>query len=177
MPAERRIHTMELLVKRAMHGDAESFIRLMEKQKQSMLKVAWGFFSNQEDVADVMQQTILNAYEHIGELKKPNYFKTWLIRILINNCNQLYNSQKRIENEETISNQGYFDSYPGENTFFYLLSLLHRDDRVIFQLYFGEEYTTKEISEILGIKENTIRSRIHRGKEQLKKQIQREEWA
>lgn len=45
---------MELLVKRAMHGDAESFIRLMEKQKQSMLKVAWGFFSNQEDVADVM---------------------------------------------------------------------------------------------------------------------------
>ena len=66
---------MELLVKRAVRGDAESFIRLMETYKQSMLKVAWGFFSNQEDVADVMQQTILNAYEHIGELKKTEYFK------------------------------------------------------------------------------------------------------
>lgn len=168
---------MERLVKRAVRGDAESFIRLMETYKQSMLKVAWGFFSNQEDVADVMQQTILNAYEHIGELKKTEYFKTWLIRILINNCNTLYNTQKRFQAQVELKEPGYLDSYPEENSFFYLLSLLHREDRVIFQLYFGEEYTTREISEILNMKESTIRSRIHRGKEQLRKQIQREEWA
>lgn len=168
---------MELLIKRAIDGDGESFIRLMEEYRQSMLKVAWGFFSNQEDVADVMQQTILDVYEHIGELKKINYFKTWLIRILINNCNQLYNRQKRLTVRMEIEDQEYLDSYPGENSFFYLLSLLRKEDRVIFCLYFGEEYTTKEISEILGIKENTIRSRIHRGKEQLRKQIRREEWA
>ena len=168
---------MELLIKRAMGGDGESFIQLMEKHRESMLKVAWGFFSNKEDVADVMQQTILNAYEHIGGLKKIKYFKTWLIRILINNCTQLYNSQKRVADQEEVSDAGYLDTYPGENSFFYLLSLLKREDRVIFQLYFGEEYTTKEIGEFLGIKESTVRSRIHRGKEQLRKQIQREEWA
>ncbi len=168
---------MELLVKRAMNGDGESFIQLMETYRESMLKVAWGFFSNQEDVADAMQQTILNAYEHIGELKRINYFKTWLIRILINNCTQLYNSQKRIADQEGANRQTYLDTYPGENAFFDLLSLLERKDRVIFQLYFGEEYTTREIGEFLGIKESTVRSRIHRGKEQLRKQIQREEWA
>ncbi|MCI9047758.1 MAG: sigma-70 family RNA polymerase sigma factor [Hungatella sp.] len=168
---------MELLVKRAMGGDGESFIQLMEQHRQSMLKVAWGFFSNQEDVADVMQQTILNAYEHIGELRQTRYFKTWLIRILINNCTKLYNSQKRMTDQDTVREEGYFDAYPGENSFFYLLSLLDRQDRVIFQLYFGQEYTTKEIGEFLGIKESTIRSRIRRGKEQLRKQIQREEWA
>lgn len=168
---------MELLVKRAMNGDGESFIQLMETYRESMLKVAWGFFSNQEDVADAMQQTILNAYEHIGELKKINYFKTWLIRILINNCTQLYNSQKRTAGQEEAAGQSYFDTYPGENAFFDLLSLLERKDRVIFQLYFGEEYTTREIGEFLGIKESTVRSRIHRGKEQIRKQIQREEWA
>ncbi len=168
---------MELLVKRAMNGDGESFIQLMEKYRESMLKVAWGFFSNQEDVADAMQQTILNAYEHIGELKKIQYFKTWLIRILINNCTQLYNSQKRAADYEEAADPGYLDTYPGENAFFYLLSLLGREDRVIFQLYFGEEYTTREIGELLDIKESTVRSRIHRGKEQLRKQIQREEWA
>lgn len=167
---------MEILVKRAMHKDAESFIRLIEANKQSMLKIAYGFFSNEEDVADVIQQTILDAFEHIEKLKKAAYFKTWLIRILINNCNQLYNSKKRMVSDEELTEQGYFDSYPEDNAFFYLLSLLHQDDRIIFQLYFGEEYTTKEISEILGIKESTIRSRIHRGKEQLRKQIRREEW-
>ena len=159
---------MELLVKRAMNGDGESFIQLMETYRESMLKVAWGFFSNQEDVADAMQQTILNAYEHIGELKKINYF---------NNCTQLYNSQKPMADQEEATDQSYFDTYPGENSFFDLLSLLERKDRVIFQLYFGEEYTTREIGEFLGIKESTVRSRIHRGKEQIRKQIQREEWA
>ena len=76
-----------------------------------------------------------------------------------------------------ITEDKYFDSYPEDNAFFLLLSLLHKDDRVIFQLYYGEEYTTKEISEILDIKESTIRSRIHRGKEQLRKKIHREELA
>ncbi len=166
---------MEKLVKRAMQKDAESFIRLMEENKQSMLKVAYGFFSNEEDVADVMQQTALNAYEHIGELKKTTYFKTWLIRILINNCNQLYNSRKYMVTGANTAEEKYFDFYPEDNAFFELLSLLHKDDRVIFQLYYGEGYTTKEISKILEMKESTIRSRIHRGKEQLRKQMQREE--
>lgn len=166
---------METLVKRAMQKDAESFIRLMEENKQSMLKVAYGFFSNEEDVADVMQQTVLNAYEHIGELKKAAYFKTWLIRILINNCSQLYNSRKHLAIGTELEEEKCFDTYPEDNAFFHLLSLLHKDDRTIFQLYYGEGYTTKEISKILDIKESTIRSRIHRGKEQLRRQLQREE--
>lgn len=168
---------METLIKRAMCRDAESFIRLIEENRQPMLKVAYGFFSDEEDVADVMQQTVLNAYEHIGELKKAAYFKTWLIRILINNCSQLYNSRKRMLTGVEIAEEKYFDSYPEDNGFFSLLSLLHKDDRIIFQLYYGEGYTTKEISGILDIKESTVRSRIHRGKEQLRKKIQREEWA
>lgn len=167
---------METLIQRAMQKDPESFIRLIEENKQSMLKIAYGFFSNEEDVADAIQQTILDAFEHIGKLKKAIYFKTWLMRILINNCTQLYNSKKRMVSDGELTEQGYFDTYPEDNAFFYLLSLLHQEDRVIFQLYFGEEYTTKEIGELLGIKESTIRSRIRRGKEQLRKQISREEW-
>ncbi len=168
---------METRIKRAMQKDAESFIMLMEEHRQSMLKVAYGFFSNEDDVADVMQQTVLNAYEHIGELKKPAYFKTWLIRILINNCSQLYNSQKRMLTGTEIAEEKYYDSYPEENDFFSLLSMLHKDDRPIFQLYYAEGYTAREISKILDINENTVRSRIHRGKEQLRRQIQRKEQA
>ncbi len=167
---------METLVKRAMQKDTESFIRLMEEQKQSMLKIAYGFFSNEEDVADVMQQTVLNAFEHIGDLKKPAYFKTWLIRILINNCNQVYSSRKRMVMNTAVADEAYLDCYPEDNAFLYLLSLLRKDDRAIFQLYYGEGYTTKEISKILTMKESTVRSRIHRGKEHLRKQLQREEW-
>lgn len=109
---------METLVKRAMQKDTESFIRLMEEQKQSMLKIAYGFFSNEEDVADVMQQTVLNAFEHIGDLKKPAYFKTRLIRILINNCNQVYSSRKRMVMNTAVADEAYLDCYPEDNAFF-----------------------------------------------------------
>ena len=52
-----------------------------------------------------------------------------------------------------------------------LLRTLSEENRTIFQLYFGEQFTIAEIAEILQIKENTIKSRIRRGKEQLRKEL------
>ncbi len=86
---------MSILVKKAQKGDADAFIELIERNRMTLLRVAYGYFRSEEDVADVMQETILNAFEHVKELKKPEYFRTWLVRILINNCNQMYNQNKR----------------------------------------------------------------------------------
>ena len=52
-----------------------------------------------------------------------------------------------------------------------LLRTLSEENRTIFQLYFGEQFTIAEIAEILQIKENTIKNRIRRGKEQLRKEL------
>ena len=86
---------MELLVKKAKRGDAEAFITLIEENKQSMYKVARGFLRDQEDVADAMAETVLNCFEKIGSLKQDSYFKTWMIRILINNCIEPLKEQDR----------------------------------------------------------------------------------
>lgn len=75
---------MEHLVKKAQHeNDAESFIQLMELNRQSMLKVARSYLTSEQDVADAMQDTILTCYEKLHTLQQPQYFKTWLIRIVI----------------------------------------------------------------------------------------------
>ena len=57
--------------RRAQKGSADCFIRLMEENKQTLMRVAYGFFQNEEDVADAVAQTVADAYEHIRELKKP----------------------------------------------------------------------------------------------------------
>lgn len=49
-----------------------------------------------------------------------------------------------------------------------LLMSLPEDSRVIFQLYYGEQFTTKEIASILSMNENTVKSKLRRGKEQLR---------
>ena len=96
---------MELLVKKAKRGDAEAFITLIEENKQSMYKVARGFLRDQEDVADAMAETVLNCFEKIGSLKQDSYFKTWMIRILINNCKDILKRQKRNILTEDIPEQ------------------------------------------------------------------------
>ncbi len=159
----------DTLVKRAQKGDPDSFVRLMELNKYSMQRVAYGFFHEEEDVADVIQDTVLKAYEHIREVRKTEYFKSWLLRILINNCRKLYNSQKKIQPQELMGNEeGKRDIYPSDNDFFRMLSILPSDSRVIFQLFYGEQFTTKEISGLLQMNESTVRSKLYRGKEQLR---------
>lgn len=163
---------MRTLVKQAQHGDPEAFIRLMEENKQAMKRVAFGFFQNEEDVADAIQDTILDAFENIGSLKKADYFSTWLIRILINNCNKIFNHNKRSYSADTLPEMERTQQTDGDVEFMELLSALPSDSRVIFQLYYGEQYTTREIADILRMNESTVKSKIHRGKERLKAQLQ-----
>ena len=85
-----------LLIKRAQKHDTDAFIQLIEEYKTALYKVAKTYLKNEEDVADVLQDTILSAYEHIGELKTVSYFKTWLTRILINHCTDVVRQQKRV---------------------------------------------------------------------------------
>lgn len=67
-------------------GDGHAFIELMEANKQNMYKVARSYFSNEEDIADAIQDTIESCYRSLPYLDKTEYFRTWLTRILINKC-------------------------------------------------------------------------------------------
>lgn len=165
---------MLTLVKRAVCGDKDAFLELMEIHQDTMLRVAHGFFSREEDIADAMQDTILDAYEHLASLNNIRYFKTWLIRILINNCNHIYSKNKKYVSLEDIS-ETLPDTAQKVDTplfrFHELLSYVSEENRLCFQLYYGEEFTTREIADILHIKESTIRSRMHREKLKLKTQL------
>ena len=163
---------MNTLVKRAQRGDAEAFISLMEECRMSFRRVAYGYLKNDEDVADAIQDTILDAFEHIGSLKKAEYFKTWITRILINNCTRTYRKNKKNAGMVQGVEEGSDDAGNSDVEFREMLLELPEDSRTIFQLYFGEQFTTKEIAEILDMKESTVKSRIHRGKQQLRASLQ-----
>lgn len=165
---------MELLVKMAKRGDAEAFITLIEQNKQGMYKVARGFLHNQEDVADAMQDTVLTCYEKISTLKKDTYFKTWMIRILINKCKDILKQQKR---DVLIENIQDFDGYAKDVTaeeskgFVELIEPLKEQDRSIFTLYYVYGMKVREIAAYMDMKEGTVSARLKRGRETLKNEI------
>ena len=173
---------MEHLVRLAKKGDTDAFIRLIEANRDTLKRIAVAWLKDENDIADVIQETILNAFEHIGQLKKTEYFKTWLVRILINNCTKAYRKNKnhmKYEISTDVYSEEYWNSSDNVNLahreleFYELLQELPKDSRVIFQMYFGEEFTIAEIADILHMKENTVKSRIRRGKMQLRKQMER----
>ncbi len=178
--APKQGENMTQLIKRAKNGDAEAFIRLMEDNKESMKRIAFAYLKSEEDVADVLQETILDAFEHIHTLRKPEYFRTWLVRILLNNCAAMYRHSRRQQvcdlSGEARGCYAAQENLQGVETqsdleFLDLLSMLPEDSRMVFQLYFGEQYSISQIAEILKINENTVKSRLRRGKERLRETI------
>lgn len=159
---------MELLVKRAKRGDAEAFITLMEENKQSMYKVARGFLRNQEDIADAMAETVLNCFEKITTLQQDGYFKTWMIRILINNCKDILQKQRHSIPTENVPEPEERFAGDKDTEFRELIEPLKEQDRSIFTLYYVYGMKTREIAACMEMKENTVVSRLKRGRETLR---------
>lgn len=162
---------MEKLVRKAKKGDAEAFITLMEQNRQSMIRIAFTYLGNEEDVADAMQETILAAYEKLDTLRKAEYFRTWLIRILINRCIAMRRDRSRTVPMDEAGEAFASYDFSTDLEFNDLLKNLPEESRLIFQMYYGEQFSVGEIAQLLHMKENTVKSKIHRGREQLRSQM------
>lgn len=158
---------MKRLVIRAMQEDTEAFLELMQYHTQSMYKVARGFLRNEEDVADALQDTILTCFEKLKTLKEPKYFKTWMIRILINECKNILKENNRQCLLEEFPDVADTHSQTEQLEFAELLNALDEKYRVILILYYVEGFKIPEISQLLEMKESTVKTRLARGRKSL----------
>ena len=82
----------------------EAFTDLILDSEPTLYRVAMSMLRNEKDCEDAVQTAILTAFEKLGTLKQEQYFKTWLVRILINVCNkQLRSAAKTTELHDTDS--------------------------------------------------------------------------
>ncbi|MDO5136778.1 MAG: sigma-70 family RNA polymerase sigma factor [Eubacteriales bacterium] len=148
------------LVRKARKHDKDAFVLLMKECGPDMYKVAKAILRNDDDAADAMQETALTCWDKIGTLKNDRYFKTWMTRILINHCNAILRERKRfVEGEELLENRGC----PGEYSSVEWKAFLEEVEekyRIILILYYVQGFKTREIAEILGIHESTVRGRL-----------------
>ena len=161
---------MNQLVYKAKKGDKQAFTDLILSIEDELYKIARVRLNNNEDIFDAVQETMLSAFKSLNKLKDENYFKTWIIKILINKCNDIYKSKKAdivFLNDNIKTDDS--DNYSDDNlNFEFIIKYLNYDERIAMTLYYLEEYTTKEISEILKTNENTIKTRIARAKTKIK---------
>ncbi len=159
---------MQELVEKAVRGDADAFLELMEMNSLSMYKTARGILKNDNDVSDAIQDTILTSFEKIHKLKNPQYFKTWLIRILINECNQILRHYKKVNTIEQVPETPRQDKTLAEFEFKEMLEQVDEKYRVILVLYYEQGFKISEIAELLELNENTVKTRLARAREQIR---------
>lgn len=151
---------MDILIQKAKKHDKEAFATLMKDSEKSMYKVAKAILKNDEDVADAMQETALTCWEKIHTLKKNKYFKTWLIRILISKCNDLYRHKKRFVSGNSCPEQQIFEEGFATVEWKSLLKFLEKKYRTIIILYYVEGFKVREIAKILDVSESTVKARM-----------------
>lgn len=161
---------MEVLqdINKAKLGDKEAYSRVISYYENKLYIIAKSRLSNNEDIKDVIQETVMYAYINIQGLKDAKNFSSWITTILINNCNKLYSKNKLallsyddIEADNMNLNQDNEYKIVEDNlNFFNIINSLELEDKTIISMYYLDEYTTREISQILNINESTLRSRI-----------------
>ena len=164
---KRRVIGTRELIKKARSGDPEAFIALIDAHRQSMYKVARGFFNEPMDIEDALSDTVISCWEHLSKLKRRETFKTWLIRILINKCNDIKRRNRNLVSLELIGETAATSPGPGDTDFETLISALSPAYRAVIVLHYSEGYKAREIADMLGLPVGTVTSRLKRGREQL----------
>ena len=161
---------MEELITKAKSGNEIAFTELILQMKDEFYKIAKIRLKNDDDVFDAIQETMLLAYKSLKKLKYNQYLKTWIIKILINECNKIYKNNKKEYLYEILDNEIISQDNTEEKiNFNFICNKLNKEEGTIILLYYMEKYTDKEIGKIMNIKESTIRTKRTRAKEKLRK--------
>lgn len=158
---------MEFLVKKAKEHHKPSFTQLIDLHMQAMYKTAYGMLGNDQDVADATQDTILTCWEKIGQLQEAKYFKTWMIRILINKCNDILRTKQKVVLVDTIPEIPAPDLGFSNLEWNEIMKVLSQKEQVVVTLYYSEGFKTTEIAKMLDITETAVRNRLARSRDKL----------
>ena len=160
---------MDILVRQAKKHDKDAFSQLMKLHTPSMYKIAKAILKNDEDTADAIQETALTCWEKIGALKKDKYFKTWLIRILINHCNQIYRQRSRMISEVVLPEAGSAEDSYSAVEWKEFLQCLDEKYRTVTILYYVEGFSVREIADILKISQSAVKERMSTARKKMEK--------
>ena len=170
---------MSKLEKKLINGDKETFIQLIRPLEKKLYVIAKSKIDSEEDVKDVIQETLLSGYKNINKLNTIENFEAWIIMILLNNCNKYYKSKKHItlvslhENEEVADLDNEYSKIDKSIEFYEYLNQLDDEEKTLFILYYSEEMTTKKIADVTNQNENTIKTKLGRCRQKIQKYVER----
>ncbi|MEO2208298.1 sigma-70 family RNA polymerase sigma factor [Paenibacillus pabuli] len=155
------------LVNQAIQGDRDAFIRLIREIENSLYNTAKSMLRKEEDVADAIQETILKAYKSMHTLREPQYFKTWMFRILINECNTMLSRLSLSTSYAEVPAKQEVSSPYDEVDMREAVDRLEESKRIVIVLHYFEDLTLRQVADTLNISESAVKMRLSRARQEL----------
>lgn len=144
----------------------------MADREDKLYRIAFSYVRNEDDAMDCLQNALIKALENFDSLKNQEYFNTWMVRILINECiDFLRNRKDDFSFDEKISKDYISDNYDETIDLLDSLSRMSEDERELLYLRYFEDLSYLEISKRQDIKLGTVKSRLSRSLAKLKKMM------
>lgn len=178
------------LIKRCQQGDADAFDELVEKYQSQIINIAYGMLSNTEDAYDAAQEVFVKIYKSIGSFKGKSSLSTWIYRIVSNVCNDMLRKRQRsaaavsinsVRDNDDDKDLELVDDAPtpeellelgeAQRTLRLAISELSAEYREILTLSDIEQLRYEEIADILKCPVGTVKSRLNRARNALKKKL------
>lgn len=147
--------------------DKQAFGEKMMQIEPTLYGIARTFFSSSHDCADAVQEAVLRAWKARNTLQNEAYFKTWVVRILINQCKTMHRQRARVVPVETVPEPPPVPD-DGMAALREDIAALALPYRLPFLLHYVEGYSTKEIAALMRIPKGTVVSRLHRARKLLR---------
>lgn len=152
------------LVRAARRGDEDAFVCLMSEQKEKLYRMAFSFLKNEADALEAIQETTFRAYTKLGTLRDPQFFGTWVMRILMNVCINEKNrrsKQTSLVIDPDVSESSAVDPARRLSIEMALEHLEPKYRQIIILKYF-EDWTIREIAQALRRPDSTIKTYLYK---------------
>lgn len=180
----------EPLIERILAGDIAVFELLIRRYNPYLYKVGRSYGFNHEDVEDLMQETFIHVYENLQKLENRSVFKTWLVRIMLNEC---YRKRLKANNRgETAINALNYNltisamrdnsnsdterkvaSRELNSVIEHSLKKIPFDYRIVFALREMNGFSVNETSKLLNLTETNVKVRLNRAKAMLRREVEK----
>ena len=143
------------------------FCERVSQYRYQFYITAYAILGNETDAEDAVCNAILNGYEHLAQLKNPKKIKSWMITITRNEALKLLHKRMELLGNENVESL-LPPIYDTHNELWEVVQTLKDEYRIVIVLFYYNDLSLRDISDVLGISIGTVKSRLDRGRKLLK---------
>ena len=148
------------------------FLSAVEKYQNMVYRIGLHAFGNPQDAEDIVQETFLRLYRQDRSFESDEHLRRWLMRVAVNLCKDVLKNpwRKRRVALDSIPEQPVFDRLEQGDLYREVMAMPEQY-RTVLNLYYYEELSTKEIAELLHLRQTAVTTRLSRGRALLKERL------